>query len=107
MSPKVNPMLALQDEEKDLQAPQPDAPEIMTAKPKVSVALPPRLYYQLVEFCAGAAKARGARVTHREVMMALVTELFSNEQLRKRVSEHLLEYSREQKRTRANEQLRK
>jgi hypothetical protein len=101
---RANPMLGLQDEEKDLHAPQPDAPEVMTTKPKVSVALPPRLYYQLVEFCAGAAKARGARVTHREVMMALVTELFSSEQLRKRVNEHLLEYAREQRRTRANEQ---
>jgi hypothetical protein len=101
---RVNPMLGLQDEEKDLQAPQPDAPEVMTTKPKVSVALPPRLYYQLVEFCAGAAKARGARVTHREVMMALVTELFSNEELRKRVNAQLLEYAREQKRIRSHEQ---
>lgn len=99
-----NPMLGLQDEERDLHTPQPDAPEVMTTKPKVSVALPPRLYYQLVDFCAGAAKSRGARVTHREVMMALVAELFSNEQLRKRVNERLLESAREQQRTRAKEQ---
>lgn len=101
---RVNPMMGLQDEDKDLAAPQPNAPEVMTTKPKVSVALPPRLYYQLVEFCAGAAKARGSRVTHREVMMALVTELFGSEQLRKRVNERLLEYAREQQRTRAKEQ---
>lgn len=101
---RPNPMLALQDEERDLQAPQPDAPEVMTSKPKVSVALPPRLYYQLVEFCAGAAKQRGARVTHREVMMALAAELFANDQLRKRVNERLLESAREQQRMKAKEQ---
>lgn len=84
MNARVNPLAGLEDD-LDEAAPQLSAPEVMTLRPKVSVALSPRLYYQLVEFCAAAAKARGKRVTHVEVFRALATELFADEQLRKRV----------------------
>lgn len=79
---KVNPMLALED---DVEDGQPDAPEVLVLNPKVSVALNPRLYYQLVDFCAAAAKLRGKRVTHVDVFRALATELFSDPELSKRI----------------------
>lgn len=79
---KVNPMASL---EEDVDEPQLSAPEVMNLKPKVSVALNPRLYYSLVDFCSAAAKARGKRVTHVEVFRALAQELFADEALRKRV----------------------
>jgi hypothetical protein len=80
---RVNPMAGL-DAEVDEEA-QESAPEVMSLKPKVSVALTPRLYYSLVDFCSVAAKARGKRVTHVEVFRALAAELFEDEALRKRV----------------------
>jgi membrane-bound ClpP family serine protease len=83
---KANPLAHLDDDVEDAQL---EAPEIMTLKPKVSVALTPRLYYSLVEFCSTAAKARGKRVTHVEVFRALASELFADEALRKRVINRL------------------
>jgi hypothetical protein len=80
---KVNPLAHLDDDVDEER--QPEAPEVMSMKPKVSVALNPRLYYALVDFCSVAAKARGKRVTHVEVFRALAAELFADEALRKRV----------------------
>lgn len=84
---KGNPMANL-DAEVDEEV-QETAPEIMTLKPKVSVALTPRLYYGLVEFCTTAAKARGKRVAHVDVFRALTAELLADEELRKRVINRL------------------
>lgn len=84
---KVNPLAGLDDEIDEEN--QPSAPEVMNLKPKVSVALNPRLYYSLVDFCSVAAKARGKRVTHVEVFRALAAELFADEDLRKKVINRL------------------
>ena len=83
---KPNPLAGL---DADLDEAPDEAPEVMTLKPKVSVALTPRLYYGLVDFCSVAAKARGKRVTHVEVFRALAAELFADEALRKRVVNRL------------------
>jgi hypothetical protein len=82
---RVNPMAGLGEDDVDEAAPQLSADEFLTLKPKVSVALNPKLYYSLVEFCSTAARARGKRVTHVEVFRALASELFADEELRKRV----------------------
>lgn len=82
MSAKPNPMAALEDEVEDA---QPDAPEMPVQTSKVSVALKPRQYYELVDFCAAAAKLRGRRVTHVEVFRALADELFADAELSKRI----------------------
>ena len=89
MSAKVNPLAALEDEPLELDAPQPTAPEVRTRPVKVSVALPPRAYYGLVDYCADAAKVTGARVPHVDVMRVLIGELLSDADLRRRVTEQL------------------
>jgi hypothetical protein len=87
---RVNPMAALEEEDRpDLDSPQPSAPEVRTKPVKVSVALYPRPYYALVDYCASAAKVTGSRVTHVEVMRALVNELLEDNELRERVNARL------------------
>ena len=107
MSRRVNPMSALEVEIKELEAPQPEAPEVRVRPIKVSVALRPRPYYALVDFCASAAKLTGSRVTHVEVMRALTAELLDSEELRNRVIEQLRKGAREQKSTSASAQMSK
>lgn len=68
---------------------QPTAPAVRVQPSKVSVSLAPRLYYALVDFCAEAAKLRGARVAHVEVFRVLVGELLSDPALRARVIQKL------------------
>lgn len=89
MSPRVNHLAALEEEELELDAPQPSAPEVRTRPLKVSAALAPRLYHSLADFCTAAARLTGARVTHVEVIRALVAELAADAQLRDRVVEQL------------------
>lgn len=87
MTTKPNPMVSLEDDvDEDEQL---SAPEVSKLKPKVSVALNPRLYYSLVDFCATAGRARGKRVMHVEVFRALAAELFADEELRKKVVNRL------------------
>lgn len=86
---RTNPLAGFEDEADGLDTPQPEAPEVRTKRVKVSVALHPRPYFALVDFCAGAAKVTGSRVTHVEVMRALVRELLTDADLRSRVTEQL------------------
>jgi hypothetical protein len=99
MSARVNPMLEdLDDDPIALDAPQREAEEVRVSRAKVSVALAPKLYHFLVEFCAGATRGVGSRVTHVDVMRALLTEMSADEQLRTRVLARLRDGAHEQMR---------
>lgn len=89
MSGKINRLAGLEDEPLTFDLPQPAAPEVRTRPVKVSVALHPAPYYALVDYCAAAAKVTGSRVTHVDVMRALVDELLADESLRNRVTTQL------------------
>jgi hypothetical protein len=89
MSAKPNRLAGLEAEPLTFDLPQPAAPEVRTRPVKVSVALHPRPYYALVDYCADAAKLTGARVTHVDVMRVLVSELLADAELRNRVTAQL------------------
>lgn len=82
---KRNRMMDTADEPVALDAPQPTAPEVRVKPTKVSASLAPRLYHALIDFCAAATRTTGSRVTHVEVLRALVHELTESEPLRTRV----------------------
>ena len=107
MSARVNPMAALEAEDSDLESAQPTAPEVRTRPIKVSVALQPRPYYALVDFCAAATKLTGSKVAHVDVMRALTAELLASEELRSRVIEQLRKDAREERSRKGLEQVRK
>lgn len=89
MTARQNRMLDDTDELIALDAPQPTAKEVRVKNLKVSAALAPKLYYDLVDFCAAASRAVGTRVTHVEVLRILVGEMLADEQLRNRVTTQL------------------